>query len=292
LAPRFYAGGARERLVVMEDLGPAVSLANVLEDEQATPAIEALRALAVTMARLLHATGAHEDVYDRLRTMMPGAAGLGRQIEARRWLAAIVRVEQWADAVGIRLPPGFPAACAHIASTYAEPGPFLAFSHGDPAPSNNQLRGAEVLLVDFEYAAYRHALYDLTAWDTLCPLPRAWVETMEQTFLQTAASGPLAYALADENGYRQARAAMCAYRALAMLTWLSPDVLSHDRAWVDGWTRREALISTAMRLHATSIGVDALAPVAETGRLLTEAFKLRWPGLGDGRPHWPAAAVA
>ena len=47
---------------------------------------------------------------------------------------------------------------------FGEPGPFLAFTHGDPAPTNNHVAGDEVRLLDFEYGGFRHALYDITAW--------------------------------------------------------------------------------------------------------------------------------
>jgi hypothetical protein len=292
VAPQFYAGAVTERLVVMEDLGPSRSLADVLDTGDAITVVGVLRALAISMARLVEATAPHEGAYERLRSALPGAEGLGRQSEAMRWQGALGRVEHWADALGVRLPTSFGAACEHIASVYAEPGIYLAFSHGDPAPSNNHLAGDRVSLVDFEYAGYRHALYDLTAWDTLCPLPTGWVAAMEHAFRRRLAAGPLGEPLAHVEGYREARATMCAYRALAMLTWFSPEILRQDRGWVSEWTQREALISTTLRLRRTTAGVAVLEPLTELGGALAEAVQARWPELGDGQPHWPSSVGA
>jgi len=80
---------------------------------------------------------------------------------------------------------------------------------------------------------------------------------------------------------------MCAYRALAMLTWLSPEILQQNRDWTPGWSQREALISTALQLHRTSIQAPMLHPLTELGAALAAALQLRWPDLGDGTLYWP-----
>src|SRR5919198_1464048 len=179
IAPHFYAGDARERFFVV-------------------------------------ATSGREEIFERMRATLPGGAGLGRRREAARWLEARKRVARWAAALDLALPHGFDVACAHIAAVYADPGPYLTFSHGDPAPSNNHIATGGVRLVDFEYAGYRHALYDITAWDTLCPLPKEWMAAMEQVFRCAVGASPLGGSFLDDEQYWQAWATMCAYRALAM----------------------------------------------------------------------------
>jgi thiamine kinase-like enzyme len=170
---------------------------------------------------------------------------------------------------------------------YADPGPYLAFSHGDPAPSNNHLSHDRARLVDFEYAGYRHALYDLTAWYVLCPLPDAWTAAMELVFRQSAGSDLPAAALSDDRQFRVAKATMCAYRALAMLTWFPTDLLIDDRAWTPGWSQREALLSTTLRLQRLCAGISALEPLADLGGAMAEKLGARWPELGAGELHWP-----
>src|SRR5436190_1655680 len=56
------------------------------------------------------------------------------------------------------------------------------FTHGDPAPTNCLTRGGTAVLVDFEFGGFRHALYDLTAWYILCPLPEELVEEMSDGY--------------------------------------------------------------------------------------------------------------
>ncbi len=290
LAPRFYAGDVQARLFVMEDLGRSHSLEDVLGGGDTTAVVDVLEALAASMARLAVATRGQEEVFERMRAGLPGAAELGRRREATRWLEALARVVQWAETLGLRLPRGFEGACAHIAGVFADPGAYLAFSHGDPAPSNNHIAPRRVSLIDFEYGGYRHVLYDITAWTILCPLPMGWVRAMERVFRRVLGASPMTRALVEDGQYQEAWAAMCAYRALAMISWFSPDILARDRAWTPGWTRRAALISTTLRLHQASAGIAAFAPLADLGAQMAAALQARWPELGDGALRWPGVA--
>ena len=166
----------------------------------------------------------------------------------------------------------------------ADPGAFLAYSHGDPAPSNNLIGPTGARLLDFEYGAYRHALYDVTGWYILCPLPEAWATILHDTFRRhLAGMWPLAD---DESAYRAAWATMCAYRALAMLSWFPYDMLDADRPWAEAWTMRGALLTAARRLGRVAEGVDGLAALATAGGRLARAAQARWPELIEGVPEW------
>lgn len=134
VAPYFYAGDARERFFVMEDLGGSWSLADVLANADAATVVETLKSLATSMARLIAATSAREGIFERMRATLPGGADLGRRREATRWLEARDRVAQWAAALAIPLPHGFDVACAQIAAVYADPGPYLSSPTGTPRP--------------------------------------------------------------------------------------------------------------------------------------------------------------
>jgi hypothetical protein len=289
VAPCFYAGDVRARFFVMEDLGDSHTVEDLLQQE-AAPVVDALVALAAAMARLVTATAGHEAGFMRLRAALPGAAALGRRGEAARWLEATGRVAAWADALAIPLHAGLDRAYAHVAAAYADPGLYLAFSHGDPAPSNNHLGASGARLVDFEYAGYRHALYDLTGWVILCPLPWTWVAAMDGAFrhaLTSHAGGGLAAA-----DYDEAWAALCAYRAVAMLTWFPIDLLvEEDAAWTPEWTRRAAVLSTVLRLRRVSSACPALLPLAALADQMCDRLQARWPDLGDGAPRWPAATA-
>ena len=110
------------------------------------------------------------------------------------------------------------------------------FTHGDPAPTNNHVVGGRVTLLDFEYGGFRHALYDMTGWDTLCPLPGPVVRSMRSAYRAAMAregsATDLAGVAADDGAFDDAWATMSAYRAVAILGWLGPGVLRENRPWV------------------------------------------------------------
>ena len=285
LAPLFYAGNLDERFFVMEDLGPGCSLEDLFANGNISAIVDALRRLGSSMAGLILSTYGQETAYLELREKLPATVGLGRRAEAERWLKAGDRVAQWADLLGIRIPHGYGAGCHHVASIFAEPGAFLAFSHGDPAPSNNHIAPGRACLIDFEYAGYRHALYDITGWDSLCPLPPDLLAELEGAFKNALLASPNATVPVDDGSYRAAWETMCAYRTLAMMSWMSPDLLEQDSIWVSNWTRRGALLSATSRLSQVANGAPALEPLAELGGRMFEALHARWPELGDGAPN-------
>lgn len=175
-----------------------------------------------------------------------------------------------------------------LAQMYAEPGPFLALSHGDPAPTNNHVGPSSTRLLDFEYGAYRHALYDVTGWYVLCPLPETWLAALHGTFREhLARDGALSV---DEEGYGAAWAAMSAYRALAILGWLPLDIVDEDRPWAEEWTMRGALLTAATRLGRATAGPGGLSALSEAGSQLARAARRRWPELGSGLPWWSEGA--
>ena len=282
----FYAGDDAARFLVMEDLGASRSLEQIFGERDEVAVLAALRALAVTMARLIVGTVGLESRYVRLRRVLPGAAKLGRRSEANRWEESIGRLSAWSEALRVSLPIRFESACQEVASVYADPGPWLAFSHGDPAPSNNHISNERAILIDFEYAGYRHALYDLTAWDTLCPLPQPWLNEMQISFRDVLRSHLDGEIPLSEEGFQQAWGSMCAYRALAIMSWQPLDLLAADRPWADSWSSRAALLTAMHRLHLTTADVNGLDPLAEFGFRMHTALRKRWPVASDDGPNW------
>lgn len=293
LVPRFFGGDIEKRLFVLEDLGGSQSMDDLLRQPDPQRAKAALRELATCMAQLQAATFGQEAAFVTLRQTLPDANGGNRHDEAARWLESQAKVGAWFQAAACTLPDGFDACVQAIAQTYAEPGPFLCFSHGDPAPSNNHVAGERVRLLDFEYGAFRHALYDLTGWNILCPLPDLCVQEMNRCFRRTLAQAcPM---VQDDDQYAQAWAMMCAFRALAILTWIPLDVIQGNRPWVDEqWTSRHAVLAALYRLREATAGVPRLAPVHEAATRLKAALQQRWPELNNDEaqlPAWPAFAT-
>lgn len=290
LVPQFLGGNEAARFFVMADLGGSQSLEDILRGDDANLALVTLQTLAVQMAKLHAATLSTEPRFAAVRGALPAAAGLGRAAEAEHWLNSQAKIVDWFQAAHCALPTDFSVCLKRIAEHYAHPGPFLCFTHGDPAPSNNHIRAGQVRLVDFEYGGFRHALYDITGWNILCPLPSLYVQAMRQDFQQEFARAcPVAQ---DPVEYNHAWAMLCAFRALAMLSWIQPDVLQTNRPWVDErWTSRHAVLAAMTRLAEATNDVAELAPVHEAATLLAQAFRQRWPefeAIKDVATQWPA----
>ncbi|MCB0208936.1 MAG: hypothetical protein KDJ52_06390 [Anaerolineae bacterium] len=282
--PRFYGGNAVAGLFVMEDLGQAATLADIFDGGHAPTIRATLSRLARQMARLVDHTLPGSERFETMRAALPAYQTVGRHAEAKRWLDGRRKLGHWSEALHVPIPPDFDRVFHQIATVYAQPGPWLAFSHGDPAPTNNHVSTTGVRLLDFEYGAFRHALYDLTAWNVLCPLPEAWVQLMIDCFQQQGVTWlPEG---GDEKTFQEAWALMCAYRALALITWLPLTILTVDRIWVDSWTMREALLSTLTRLHGATADVPMLAALAQLSQDFMRIVRDRWPEIGDGRLTW------
>jgi hypothetical protein len=286
LVPGFLGGDAGQGLIVLEDLGLGATLHELLMGGTRAEAEAALRELAQQMARLHLATRGHEARFSAIRQGLPAAEGHGRQREAAAWLASRARMLAWLSATGCAAPAGLDAGLELIAAAYAEPGPWLSFSHGDPAPSNNHIAGQRVRLLDFEYGAYRHLCYDISAWNILCPLPLPAVALMREAF-EGQLAGPLGV---EHNAFSRPWAMLCAYRALAMITWVTPAILEADRPFVGDWTARQAILAALTRAAAACAPLAELAPITSALERLRDALRERWPAYAQPAlaTRWPA----
>lgn len=282
--PQFYGGNINARLFVMEDLGETSNLTDALGQGDPSTFKQTLRRLATQMARLVGETRGYQNRFENIRAVLPGYRSLSRRAEGQRWLAGRKKLGQWFEALRVEAPVGFERSFHYVAAAYLAPGPWLAFSHGDPAPTNNHITGTNVYLIDFEYGAFRHALYDLSGWNTLCPLPKTWVQIMLDCFQHQLTTW--VPELGEEKTFKDAWGMICAYRALAMMTWLPLTILTVDRPWVGNWSMREALVSTIIRLHDATIEVSTLAALAKLSETLLQILQRRWPDIGDGSLKW------
>jgi hypothetical protein len=287
VAPHLFGGDAEHQLFVMEDLGEEGSLERLLHAPDSSRAITMLCALARQMATLHATTMGKEHQFECVCEDLSLASVSSRFQEARRWLEGCQKVERWCRELSYLLPAGFEQACIRIADTFTHPGEFLAFTHGDPAPTNTYLSGSTVYLVDFEYAGYRHALYDLTGWNILCPLPRACVRLMSY-HLRTVLA-PACPAAGDDESYQTDWAILCTYRAMALLSWMPFCLIEHNESWVDEWSKREAMVAALSRWEEATRGVKGLEVMAVVAAQLLRRCQALWPDIeADRIPEWPA----
>ncbi|RYX86476.1 hypothetical protein EON83_02050 [bacterium] len=286
LCPRFYGGDVTNGFFLMEDLGTGENLNTILCADDSHAVRAALRLLATNMARLQSATLGKQTTFETMRANLPEAEVLGRHREAANWLSNRPRLFKWFEALGCSVPSRFDVALQHIHDVYAEPEDFLTFTHGDPAPSNNHFDQNHARLLDFEYGGFRHALYDITAWNILCPLPADCVREMRDCFQQEFEK--TCPAAREETRFAHAWSVLCAYRALAILTWIPPTIIEQDQPWADNWTMRGAVFAAISRLEQATISCEHLLPVHTVAQHLLKSLSSRWPISHNVLPRWAA----
>ena len=95
----------------------------------------------------------------------------------------------------------------------------------------------------------------------------------------------------DEARFEKAWACLCAYRALAMLTWIPPDILSKNRIWAEDWTMREAVIVAMLRMEDVAAPYEELEAASDAAGILAKAMREHWPEFENAEellPQWPA----
>lgn len=294
VAPRLYGHAEDGHMLLMADLGGTRSLEQVLDEGDASATLHYLTALARTKARMAGATRGLEleARFMGIRAQYPEAESLGREADVTTWRTGLSKVRRWADLLGLGMSRSFALDLQQLAQAFVEVAPeALVYSHGDPAPTNNHIApDGTVRLLDFEYGTYRHLYYDLSGWNVLCPLPVPWVAAMVAEFRREIM--PWLPAAASDTWHAREWATLCAYRAIAMLTWMPESALEADREWVGDWSVRSALISTALRLREVTHGVDDLVSLHDFAEQLAAALQSRWPELGDGAIKWPDGPIS
>lgn len=139
--PKFYGGDRQAGFFLMEDLGGTVELDEVLTRGCADDARHALLMLAEALGRMHALSAGHGDQFQRIRDALgPGDGGQRLRLaeHARDYAPALV---QRCEALGVKVSPTLTADIEHVAQVMADPGPLLAYTHGDACPDNSVLAG-------------------------------------------------------------------------------------------------------------------------------------------------------
>ncbi|WP_152363964.1 hypothetical protein [Microlunatus speluncae] len=172
-APRLIA--ADRGILIMEDFPAHRPLDRLIRErgyteQTRTGLLEAARLLADRHART---AGRSAAFYRALADRRP----VDQAHERRRFLARGWELTS-GYAAGIGCPPGDRAVAeaADVFNVLDRPGPFLALSNGDSATNNVLVGSPTDVIIDYEFAGYRHCLSDLT--DFYLPGPR-WVTVVD-----------------------------------------------------------------------------------------------------------------
>jgi hypothetical protein len=274
LAPRLLAGSHEARLLVMEDLGPGETLEHLLQGQSIRTAISAMM-VTVRLTALLHVrTLSAQSDYDAVRQSIEPRHERVRIENARYLLDNAGRLERWAAETGARTDPGLQTDLEYLARELADPGPFLAFTHGDMAPSNTLFTHAGPRLVDFEYAGMRSALYDALMWLVSLPLPEELIYRADTLYRSGLSQG--CYAAQLDSEYLRARAVVVAARTVNVLQWISPKALERDRDWAPGFTERAALLRHLERCRILLEPLNPVPALTRTLASLESRLQERW----------------
>lgn len=264
LAPRVLAADLEAGLLVLEDLAPRVALDHLIRRDGGAAHRERLAAFARALGEL-------------------GAATAGSANPAPDNRRRFGELWHWAHEVAafLELPLAGDVA-ADLADALDElnsPGPFLALSNGDAEANNVLVHEAgpvDARLIDFEAAAYGHALLDVVC--LFVPGPQ-WLcvgglSSLDEEYRDALARGvPEAR---DDRLYGFGLAAACASWALLRAQRL---------AAVDG---RPVGDDGRLQLVET---LEAAARVADAHRVLPHLAGWFWSAAGVLRRRWPDADV-
>jgi hypothetical protein len=276
-APRLIAADLAAGVLVLEDLSPCTPLADLIRRDGAAAARASLTAFAETMGALGAATVGRAAEYEAIRARY-GAPDATQGI-------ALGLGAGWPDtraclqSLGQAMSGAAEAELAGVVAALLEPGPFLAFSNGDAEANNFLVRQSGGKLIDFETAAFRHALASATwihapgpAWITVSA-PDVAAE-LEAAYRRALGTG-IAQA-ADDRQFGLGMAAACAALAYERLNRF---------ARLDA---RPAGDASRVQMVAT---LEAAAGVARRHRALPDLSGWMLRTAGWLRRRWPDADV-
>jgi hypothetical protein len=237
------------------------------------------------------ATAGRESEFERCRDALlgPEAANAGpRSSEDRarhrlgQWLVEdIPKFREGAEALGVRLSPGFDEEAAVVAAAVREPGPFLAFTPGDTCPDNHRFADGWLRLFDFEFCGFRHALLDAAYFRV--PFPTCWCVNrflpeipprMDAAYRAELVKG--CAAAADDALFRTQLVVMCAWWTIATVSWHLLGALKEDEPWGVSTVRQRQILRLDT-FAATSQEFGRLEATGAAARAMAARLRALWP---------------
>ena len=294
VAPRYLAGERASGLLVIEDLGAGESIDTFLLGADPTTAEDALLGLARTLGRMHARTAGRQEDYNRMRDALGPRVPDYRASEIRTLGAAFF---QALEALGLHPPPGLDADLDAVVAAMENPGPFLAYTHGDPCPDNCLRVGGRIRLIDFEVGGFRHALTDgvygrihfPTCW-CVNRLPSQLPLRMEDAYRAELAQG--CPAASDDTLFRRAVVEACAFWSLVMCRWFNvPKLLEEDDRWGIS-TRRQRVLLRSPILAQLTAEVGYLEALGAAFGALSDTLRAAWMPELEEMPLYPAFRAA
>ncbi len=230
-APRLLACDDATSTFVMDDLGSPPTTADAYQQGTAAEAAQSLMATSTALAAMHVATFGREAGWHAARPQAPPASRFPHDetLNIDGFVAAL-------SSVGCEPEPAAMAEMRAVEAALADPGPFLALTHGDPCPDNVLLVDGRAVVIDYEFAAFRHVLLDAvyprmvfpTCWCANRVHPALVGEFEARYRADVAGRCPAAE---DDGVWERAIAVGCAGRLIGSLGWLLPGAVEENRVW-------------------------------------------------------------
>jgi hypothetical protein len=288
-APRYVTGDRAIGFFVMEDIGSGIDPAQALLGNDPRQAEALILELAASLGRMHAATAGQKATYEKLRTELgpvsPWIADRNRALISD-WLASL-------EKLGIKPRPGIQQDLDRVLQALIDPGPFLAFNHGDPCPDNWRNINGRLRLFDFETSGFRHALQDGVYGRMHFPscwcvnrFPPEIPLAMERAYRSDLVKGvPEA---ADDRLFNRAVAEICAFWVLAACVWYKlPELMEKDGEWGISTLRQRIIVRSGIFAELTA-STGHLQALGETVAELREFLRSRWPPEAEAMPLYPA----
>lgn len=290
MCPEMFAHDGGQRLVVLEDVGRAPTLAEKLLGDDARSAERALLSWARLLGRLHASTAGREADFDALTRRL----GMPRQTDpiAARGHAML---DELPELLRARLKVDTSAAVHRFARTTSwllEPGRYRAFSPCDTGPYNNVITNRGMRLRDFEGGCWRNVVLDAgclrvpfpaCAWSYALPagMPEAMVAAWR-------AEARHVWPDLDRDEFLLPGLLDAELFWVWWLTWCSLPRLRPDESSTDSGSRalwRAVMLSARWRALAARAQQAQRAALAEHAEAVVHALRRRHPSLEDLAPY-------
>jgi len=277
--PRLLAASDNPTMLLLEDVGAGPSLADHLLSDDPAVAFASVRRWAESVARLQACSLSAGPQFEAALTVLAPAERPVMDSSGESATQAAAALAELMPQLGVE--PTAAALDEFVATAVLDEGP-RALTPGDVCPDNNVQRGDELVLIDFEWAEYRHV-----AWEAAylaVPWPTCWCSWRlpeEVTAAAVAAwQGVLTPVLSREAAAGLPEAVRRATVAWALITtaWSLPRVMSEDDP-APGNPARPQPDRRAVIQNRLAVAVAHTPASTELHRLAAEALRAtreRW----------------
>lgn len=280
VCPRFYGGDRDAGFLLMEDVGGHPDLDHVLTCGNAPQARQALQRLAEALGTMHARTAGLSHQYQQIRDSLGPGDQLHRERLAQHARDYAPLLAAQCRQFGITVESTFLEDVETVALSMAEPGDFLTYTHADACPDNCVLAGDRMLLIDYEFGSFRHALLDgVYGW---IRFPTCWcvrdIPDSVVTEMETACRRELIRgcpAARDDGRFFRAVAEACAYWLLENLAQLFERALQYEEPKGTS-TNRQRLLLRLAAFQRVALRSGHLEGLRLTLRSLLHEVRGRW----------------